>query len=122
MSEEALHRETTSRFLFLELVTEVRTNGVYVRLAPIQRSFRRIDSEVIDEVRTAEYSASTYGGWHWGLRTAPGGNTVYRLRGRRGVELVESDGTKTFIGSQQPDELRAAIERAMGVSGENETA
>lgn len=51
------------------------------------------------------YTASTYGGRHGGMRTAPAGNTAYRLRGDRGVELTLVDGRRIFIGSPKPAEL-----------------
>lgn len=110
------YRETTERFWVLRLVTEVRDDGVYVRVGPLHRSFRRIPSEAIEEARTATYSPGTYGGWHWGVRTSPGGNTAYRLRGNRGVELRRTDGSRLFVGSQRPSELESAIHRITDAS------
>lgn len=107
-----VYRETDKRFWILRLIIEVRRDGVYLQLGPIQRSFRHIPFNDIDEARVTTYSSSTYGGWHWGLRRAPSGNTVYRLRGNRGVELVLTDGKRIFIGSEQPAELETAITQA----------
>lgn len=109
-----VYRETIDRFWILRLVIEVRHDGVAVRLGPFQRSFHYISFREIDDVRVATYSASTYGGWHWGLRRSFDGDTVYRLRGNRGVELVLTDGTRIFIGTQQPADLETAITRTMG--------
>lgn len=111
---EPVYRETTDRFWVLRLVTEVRYDGVAVRLSPFQRSFRHISFREIDAARVATYSATTYDGWHWGLHRSSGGNTVYRLRGNRGVELVLTDGTRVFIGTQQPATLETAITQTMG--------
>lgn len=108
---ETLFRETTERFRVLRLVTEVRVDGIYVRLAPLQRSFRWIPAEQIRDASVTSYAATTYGGWHWGVRRTPGGNAVYRLRGDRGVEVVGSNEERWFIGSRRPGELEAAIER-----------
>ena len=109
--DEAIYRETTDRFWIFRLVAEVRANGIDVRLAPFQRSFRRIQSGQIQNVRTTAYAATTYSGWHWGLRRTPGGHTVYRLRGGEGVEVVPTSGERWFIGSQRATELEAAIEQ-----------
>lgn len=108
---DPLFRETTERFGVLRLVTEVRPDGLSVRLEPIQRSFRTLPANRIRAARVASYAASTYAGWHWGVRRTPGGNTVYRLRGDRGVELVLADDTRWFVGSGHPEELAAAVER-----------
>lgn len=111
-----LFREVTERFRVLRLVTEVGADGLYVRLEPFQRTFRHLPRERIREVRATSYAATDYGGWHWGLWRTPGGNTVYRLRGSRGVTVVRSDGTEWFVGSQRPAELEAALEEV--VSGD----
>lgn len=109
-TDEPIFRETTDRFWFFRLVTEVREDGVYVRLDPFQRSFRRIPPDHIRDVTATSYEATAYAGWHWGLRRTPGGNTVYRLRGSEGVEVVH-DGERWFIGSRRPERLESAIER-----------
>lgn len=79
-----LFRETTERFWLLQLISEVREDGIYVRLGPLQRSFQRIRPGAIRDVTVTTYAATAYAGWHWGVRKTPGGNTVYRLRGNRG--------------------------------------
>ena len=93
----------------LRLVTEVRSDGLYVRLEPLQRMFRHLPPERIREARTTSYSATDFGGWHWGLRRTPGGNTVYRLQGNQGVAIVQPGGTTWFVGSRRPAELEAAL-------------
>lgn len=102
-------REVTERFWMLRLVTEVRSDGLYVRLEPFQRTFRHLPPERIREIRATSYSAMDFGGWHWGLRRTPGGNTVYRLQGSRGVAIVQPDGTIWFVGSRRPAELEAVL-------------
>lgn len=108
-----VYRETVDRFWILRLVIEVRHDGVAVRLSPFQRSFHHISFREIDDIQVATYSSTTYDGWHWGLRWSSGGDTVYRIRGSRGVELVLTDGTRIFIGTQQPAALKSAITRTM---------
>lgn len=108
-NDTQVYQEKTKRFWILRLMTEVRADGVYVRLSPIQRSFRRIPFTKIEDIRVTAYSAKTYGGWHWGLRSSPRGNTVYRLHGNQGVELTLTNGRKFFIGSQTPEQLSREI-------------
>lgn len=105
------YRERTERFWLFRLVTEVRDDGVYVHFAPLHRSFRRIPATEIEAASATTYSPGTYGGWHWGIRWSLSGNTVYRLRGARGVELRLTDGSKMFIGSKTPADLEAVIHR-----------
>lgn len=110
-NSKVVFRETTERFWILRLVTEVRDEGVCVRLEPLHRSFRYIPVTQIEAITVEPYSATTYSGWHWGLRRTTSGNTVYRLRGNRGVELILTNGKHWFIGSQRPEEFQSAIER-----------
>jgi hypothetical protein len=111
---QPVYRETTERFWVLRLTTEVRHDGIYIQFEPIHRSFRHTSFREIDEAYATTYSASTYGGWHWGIRWSFSGNTVYRLHGNRGVELVLTDGSRIFIGSKQSTELENAIAQASG--------
>ena len=109
--DEVLFREVTNRFWILQLITEIRRDGIYVRFEPLQRSFRRISVEQIQDISVTSYSATSYAGWHWGVRRTPGGNTVYRLQGGRGVEVALSGGEQWFIGSQRPKDLKEAIDQ-----------
>ena len=104
-------QEKTRRFWILSLVIKVRSDGGYVRLAPIERTFRHLEFEAIDSVKVVEYSPTTYQGWHWGLHRTSTGHLVYRLRGSRGVEITHRDGARWFVGSSRPDELHGAVEQ-----------
>lgn len=55
-------REKTRRFWILSLVTEVRSDGVYVRLAPIERSFRHLGAAAIESASVVAYSPTIYQG------------------------------------------------------------
>lgn len=110
-NDNTVFHETTERFWILRLVTEVRESGLYVSLKPLQRSFRRIPPAQIQDVSVTSYAATTYSGWHWGMRRTSSGNTVYRLQGGRGVEVVQTNGERWFIGSQRSEELASAIEQ-----------
>lgn len=114
MSGYRPYQETTSRFGVLKLDVHVHDGGVGLRLRPAQRSFDRVDAGNIEEVHVTEYSPATYAGWHWGLRTSPGGNKVYRVRGSQGVEVRLTDGRRVFVGSENPMELERAIAEIAG--------
>ena len=109
-----VYQETTERLWILQLITEVRDDGLYIRFKPIHWSFRRIPVKDIENVTVTAYSAADYGGWHWGVRKSLSGNTVYRLRGDRGVEVTLQSGKQIFIGSRSPSELETAVQRVTG--------
>jgi hypothetical protein len=112
-------REVTERFWLLRLVTEVREDGLYVRLAPLQRNLRHVPASDVDTLRETTYDSSAYDGWHWGFRRTGGGHRVYRLSGKQGVEVVRASGERWFIGSQRSGELVAALENCLsGTAGD----
>ena len=106
------------------LVTEVRPSGLYVRYVPFHRRPRRIALDRVVRCRPVTYRPiRDYGGW--GLRWVPGG-FAYNVRGNRGVRIDYADGRHLLIGSQNPDELAAAIQPlvegpAAGPGGGNPT-
>jgi len=104
------YRETQPGFWKLQLVVEVRGDGLYIRFDPLHRSFRRIGVDEIAIVEAGSYSAADHGGWHWGIRLGPTGkDTVYRLRGSDGVRVTTADGRLVFVGSESPERLTAAL-------------
>jgi len=80
------------------LEVEVRTVGLFVRVAPFQRKFRHVPA---DELRSAEVHSAE-------LRPRRGWR-VYAVRGGRGIELVTTSGHRFLIGTQQPEALTAAL-------------
>ena len=53
--------------------------------------------------------------WHgWGIRYISGGS-MYNVAGLDAVELVLASGKKFRIGTDQPDELRSAINVRLGI-------
>lgn len=119
-SDQVLYQETQTRFLILRLEVTVTENGVSFRLSPIPRTFT-LPARLIDDVRVAPYSSRTYGGWHWGYNKTSNGNTVYRLRGSRGVEIIRMDGTRTFVGTRNPEGLRDAISQITESASDNDS-
>jgi hypothetical protein len=72
-------------------------------------------SIVIDEIRCVD--VVTYKPFRdfgfWGIRSGRDGERALIARGNRGVRLELSDGSKLLIGSQRPELLAAAIDRAL---------
>jgi hypothetical protein len=83
------------------LEVEVRSGGLYLRLAPFQIKHRHIPSE---QLRRAEIKGAPRK-WRRGWR-------VYGVKGRDAVEVVTPDGQRFLIGTQQPGELAAALAAA----------
>jgi hypothetical protein len=93
-------------FLLMRLITEVHEDGVYVRLFPMP--FRRIAVADIASASPRTYRPiREYGGW--GIRITWRHGRAYNARGNQGVQLVLKGGRRVLIGSQQPEDLAAAI-------------
>ena len=91
----------------VKLVTEVRSDGLYVRFYPVHLSFKPIALDRVVKLAAVRYRPiRQYGGW--GIRRARGGK-AYNVKGDKGVRLDFDNGRHLLIGSQQPDELEAAI-------------
>jgi hypothetical protein len=95
----------------LRLITEVRDDGLYIRFAPLHRSFRRVSWTAIDSVEATRYRPlREHGGW--GIRWRPG-TIAYNVSGSRGIYLTRPDDRDLLVGSQRPDELATAIRDTM---------
>jgi hypothetical protein len=96
-------------FYFLELETEVRSDGLYIRLFPFHIRYKKFAADQIDKCYARQYRPiREYGGW--GIRCGlPGRGRAYNVSGNRGVQLVFKDGGKLLIGSQKAEKLQQAI-------------
>lgn len=92
-------------FLVLKLVTEISTDSVTIRFAPLRTTTIPFDQIVGVEVREFR-PIRDFGGW--GIRAAKGVR-AYLVSGDRGVQISTLDGRQLLIGSQQPEELEAAL-------------
>lgn len=99
-----------SAFVYsLRLETEVRDDGIYVKMWPLHRSFRRISWAEIERYEAKRYEPiREFGGW--GVRWAPGG-VAYNVGGDRGVRIERTDGRSVLLGSRRADDLAEAIDR-----------
>ena len=100
----------------LRMTTEVTASRVEVWFGWIPTYRRVLD---IGSVRRVE--VVTYRPWAdcggWGIRTGRDGERVLNARGDRGVRLHMIDGSRLLVGSQTPEALAAAIERAKNPAG-----
>jgi hypothetical protein len=95
-------------FYSIQLITEVRTDGIYLRFAPIHRSFRRLPFDRIERVERTEFGLLTYGGI--GIRWTP--NTVAYMTTRgSGIKIDRENAKSVVIGSQEPSALLKTIDR-----------
>lgn len=94
----------------LHMRTTVSRDGVTVTMFYVYDT--TIPADRITAATAEEYAPlGEFGGW--GLRFGADGR-AYNMRGDEGVRLTLSDGKKVLIGSQRPQELEAAIRRAVG--------
>jgi hypothetical protein len=97
--------------LSFRLDTQVKNDGIYVRLFPLQLSFRFFPWDNLSECFVREYNpVAEYGGW--GLRLGLfGKGTAYNISGNKGLQLEFNNGKKLLIGTQRPEELQEVINR-----------
>lgn len=99
-------------FYIAKLMTEVRRDGLYFRFIPFHRSYHAIPFEAFKTYESCTYRpVRDYGGYgiHRGLK-----GKAYNVSGNRGIRLELIDGKRILIGSQMPEELKRAIDAAMG--------
>jgi len=99
----------TILFYVLKLVTEVKSNGVYINFFPLSR--QKVLFQDIKHCEARTYNAvKEYGGW--GIRYGRKGK-AYNISSNRGVQLSLSNGKLLLIGSQRSEELALAIAQRM---------
>ena len=101
-------------FHSLKMITEVRKDGIYVRFYPINFSFKSFPLKTIRSYEVVTYNpVRDYGGW--GIRYGMKG-TAYNAKGNKGVFFEFKEGSKIdklTIGSQTPEKLSEAVNRAI---------
>jgi hypothetical protein len=95
----------------LRLETEVRADGIYLKMWPLHRSFRQISWAEIERYESTQYSPlREFGGW--GIRWTPG-KLAYNVSGDRGIWIERTNGRTVLVGSQHPEEFARAIDEAV---------
>ena len=92
-----------------KLITQVHTDGIYVRFPPLQTGYTICRWDDIDTLFIRTYNPLIeFGGW--GIRFGPNGR-AYNTYGTTGLQIHFKNGGKLLIGTQQPDALRKALEQ-----------
>ena len=100
----------------LRMTTEVTPTDVRVWFGWIPTYRRMVPIGTIVRLEVVSYRPlADYGGW--GVRTGRDGERVLNACGNRGVRLDLTDGSRLLIGSQRPEALALALERAMHPGG-----
>lgn len=98
-------------FISMKLTIEVHNRTIYYRFAPFIIQNRRIGLEEIESWEVKKFSLfKDFGGY--GMRKGFSGKTAYNIRGNagRGLRMKLKNGKDLLLGTQRPDELRAAIQ------------
>ncbi|WP_080873855.1 DUF6141 family protein [Oceanobacillus timonensis] len=102
--------------LGIKLVVEVRHDGIYVRFYPFP--YKRFLFKDIYSYDIITYSSiKRFGGW--GLHINTKGEKAYNIYGNKGMKLKLKYET-VVIGTQQPDELEAAIQSVFNRQSSNQ--
>lgn len=92
-------------FATLRLVTEVHSDAVHIRFAPMRAKRIPYDNIASMEVRTIR-PIRDFGGW--GVRHGKSAKG-YLARGNQAVWLSTLDGRDIVIGTEQPDQFESAL-------------
>jgi hypothetical protein len=100
----------------LRMTTEVTPTDLRVWFGWVPTYRRFVGIGTVQKIEVVSYRPiRDHGGW--GVRTGRDGERVLTARGDRGVRLDLGDGTRLLIGSQRPEALAVAIERALRPGG-----
>ena len=94
-------------FFYSHLATEVRRDGVYFRLIPFQKFYRKIAFEsLVYCERITFHAIRDYGGWgiRWRLK-----GKAYIMNGNQGMQFELKNGKRILIGTQQIEAFWQAI-------------
>ena len=92
---------------YSRMITQIRTDGIYVRFPPFQSSFVGFKWENILDVYIRNYDAlSEYGGW--GIKMTAMG-IGYVLPGTWGIQIVLKDKTRVLISTKIPGEVNQVL-------------
>jgi len=101
----------TFGFLAVQLITEIRQDGVYYKFKPFQKKYKEIQFNEIDSIEVKKYQpVMEYGGW--GIR---GGRKkrgkAYNVSGNMGIHFIFKDGKKFLLGTQKPESVKKVFQR-----------
>jgi hypothetical protein len=92
-----------------KLITEIRTDGIYVRFPPFQSSYTICLFEDISELYIRQYRPLLeFGGW--GIRFGLKGR-AYNVSGNIGIQIVFKNGSKLLIGTNEGENIARVLSR-----------
>ena len=97
-------------FFSIKLITEVRSDGVYLKFFPLQLKYFKIPFNELLSYQVRQFKPILeYGGWgiRWGSR-----GKAYTISGNYGVQFELKNGKEILIGSKKSQDLVLAIESA----------
>jgi hypothetical protein len=108
LSVVVLTASTGLSLLFFVSAMEVRVDSraIEYRYTPLIREWKRIEREAIREFQQRR----SYFMGH-GVKRGMNGSRLLSVKGTHGVELTLDGGNRIFLGTQQPEQLLAALEK-----------
>lgn len=91
----------------IRLITQIRTDGIYVRFIPFEFSYSIFRWDSIQEIYIRKFDMLTTG---MGIRMTPMGK-AYIFSGDTGIQIVFKNGSKILIGTQYPDEITEILHK-----------
>jgi hypothetical protein len=86
-----------------KLVTEIRTDGIYVRFPPFLPSYQSFLWNEIERVYIREFDPLLeYNGW--GIKRGPSGRS-FTMSGTTGIQIILKDKRAVLIGTNQPEAI-----------------
>lgn len=108
----------TLLFYSTKMITEIRSDGIYMRYPPLINREKQFRREEIARFEVRQYQPiKEYGGW--GVRT--GGRKAgraYNVSGNLGLQLELAGGKKVLLGTRRKDAIRSAMEKMMNAPAE----
>lgn len=99
----------TFLFISFRLDTQIKENGIYVKVFPFHLSFKVYPWDKISKLFVRQYNPIIeYGGW--GLRLGLfGKGKAYNVSGNKGLQIVFTDNRRLLIGTKKPEELTETL-------------
>ena len=106
----------------VKMITQIRTDGIFVRFPPFQPSFEKYSWEDIQEVYVRDFDAmNEYSKWGvrfgtWGVKFGASGKG-YILWGNKGLQIVLRNSLKILVSTQRPEEIANVLNDIRRKSG-----
>jgi hypothetical protein len=93
----------------MKLETIIKDDGIYVRMFPVHKNYKKYEWKDISKVWVREYKpVGEYGGWGF---KGYGDDRALNMSGNKGIQLVFNDGKKLLIGTQKEEEISPLLKK-----------